>query len=134
MSEEYVTVATCAQSYEAEIIRGRLESEGITVRIPAPGWEHVYMGEGGNVFGGVRVQVLAPDEMRAKDILNEHVDLSDVDSDAPWRCPACGSDSVEVAPVSRGVFSMLQEILCGMRGVGPAQTYRCGNCGREWTD
>jgi len=73
---ELVTVGTYSHAYEADLARGRLESEGIITFAADELVNRIYS----NAVGGVRLQVPAPDAVRAKEILStdESEDLKDV--------------------------------------------------------
>ncbi|MBI5091692.1 MAG: GNAT family N-acetyltransferase [Candidatus Hydrogenedentes bacterium] len=133
MTDEFVTVATCSQCFEAEIIRGRLESEGIEAHVQSGGWTDVYFGAGSNVGGGIAVQVPEADADRARGILEHPVDLPD---DASWTplCPACGSSEVSASAPPAGLLSIVMELLPRDGGPIPEIAYTCDRCGRQWTE
>jgi len=133
MSDEYVTVATCAQSFEAEVIRGRLESAGIEAHVQSRGWIDVFFGANFNGGRGVAVRVAEPDADRARDILDETVDVSEDDM-PPIQCPSCASSDVSAEDVPSGLFTMVMEVLPGGAAPQSALAYHCEACGHKWTE
>jgi hypothetical protein len=133
MPDEFVTVATCSQPFEAEVIRGRLESAGISARVTSRGLMEVYIGAGFSGGGGVAVQVAEPDVARAKDLLSEPVDFGDDDLLAP-QCPACGSYEVSNTPAPSGLLAIVMELLPRGAATPPEMAYHCEACGRDWTE
>ena len=67
--DELVTVRTCVWGHEAEFFRSVLEGSGIEAFIPDEQMgtlrPHLFLGT-----GGVRLQVRAADEERARDVLD----------------------------------------------------------------
>lgn len=135
MTDEFVTVATCSQRFEAEVIRGRLESEGIEAHVKSQGWADVYFGAGPtNVGGGVAVQVPEADSVRARSILDHPVELPDDDALWSMQCPACGSTDVTASAPSEGLLSIVMDLLPGDKDRAQDIAYTCNKCGRKWTE
>ncbi len=87
MSNETVTVATYTSRPEAEAIRERLESLGISCEVQADnvGGMHPHL----DVTAGIRLVVNLEDEARARETL---ADLQAPDPSPPWICPSCGEE------------------------------------------
>ncbi|MEM7185680.1 MAG: DUF2007 domain-containing protein [Bacteroidota bacterium] len=93
MSETFVTVAQFTYSSEAQIIRGKLESEGIPV----------FMADDltididplvSNALGGVRLRVYSEDEERAREILDTIRPFSVDEKGKEIHCPNCNSSRI----------------------------------------
>ncbi len=66
----WITVITLTRSFEAETVKGRLESEGIKVFIKNSAINQIYPLDN-KILGGLEVQVRADDVVAAVDILRE---------------------------------------------------------------
>ena len=119
-----VLLTTCPTNYQAEIIKGMLQSEGITSTLINSNFSSLvpmYYG----IFGsGVQVKVLEKDLERAKIIVNHKDDYN--------QCPNCGSK--EVALVFRNWKERLLVFFTLFFGtpIGNIMTnYKCKNCGHS---
>ena len=95
MSETFKTIARFQYSSEAQIIKGRLESEGIEVFLQ----DHLTIDTDplvSNAIGGVKLKVLTTDAMQAEHILSTINQYSLDDDGEPITCPKCKSDKIEV--------------------------------------
>ena len=91
MSDEpLVTIATFLSLSEAQLAKGALEAEGIDCFLADENIAGVYSA----VIGGIRLQVSAEDETRARQVLPP--DEAEIDA-APSKqevCPKCGSREI----------------------------------------
>lgn len=75
----FVTLATYTSPFEAEIIKGRLEGEGLTVRVAdaetvTADWTM------SQAIGGVKVRVLEAEAARAREILSTDAPVEDAEA------------------------------------------------------
>jgi DNA-directed RNA polymerase subunit RPC12/RpoP len=154
-NEKFITVLTFTFVYEAAIIRGRLESEGIpcfvqdelTIQV-APFYS--------NAIGGVKLQVRESDLNQAIEILketgyikedgwhpskesllpNKHADEQQITKKGiEIICPNCGSEEV-VKCKKAGWFFLLTSFLllpfCSLFSPFFHKTYYCFDCKHEF--
>ncbi len=154
-NEEFITVLTATFGYEVAVIRGRLESEGITCFVQDELTVQVdpFLS---NAIGGVKLQVRESDLEHAVEILkdagyikngdaqpsdklsplNEYPhEQEDVNNKAEVVCPYCGSR--EVAPFKKtGWLFLLASLFSFLLAVCPApvfqKKYYCFNCKQEF--
>jgi len=67
----WISITTINGSFEAEIIKGRLESEGLKVQIKNDAINHIYPLDN-KILGGLEIQVREADVIVAVDILREN--------------------------------------------------------------
>ena len=132
MSDELVTVATCAQAFEAEVIRGRLESAGIEAYVQAMGWKGVYFGSSFGGVGGISVQVPETDADLARDILKDTAELPEDELLTP-ACPRCGGRDVTAKDVSSGFLAFVLDLF-PRSTPEPTVQHHCNGCGHEWPE
>src|SRR5437868_5263414 len=94
--ERLITVATYAFSWEAQLAKARLASEGITSVLADENAAGFY---GPHAIGGIKLRVREEDRDRATDLLRTHRPLSQLylvtEEDAlRTRCPGCRSEDV----------------------------------------
>jgi len=90
MSEIFKTTATFQYSYEAQIVKGRLESDGIKVFL----FDDLTIDTDplvSNAIGGVKVKVLANQEQEAIQVL-KLIKKYSVDDGNSINCPNCNSE------------------------------------------
>ena len=107
MPEAFVTLAAYHMSVEAELVRGRLEAEGIQAFLTGGGSVGVFGGIQG-LGGMIQLRVSETDAERAAEILAAHEKAEGdggeerlADDSVLWLCPLCGeavSDDLEVCP------------------------------------
>lgn len=93
MDATFTTVATFMFSSEAKIIQGRLESEGIETFLR----DAVTIDTDplvSNAIGGVKLDVLSSDLVRAKEVLTSISAYSLSDQGEKIACPQCGSHQI----------------------------------------
>lgn len=93
MGGKYKTIAVFEYAYQAQILKGRLEADGIDVFL---GDLYSVEAEPGasNAIGGVKVKVRSEDVIKAKRI-KEEIDDKDIVRE-PINCPNCDSIYVEL--------------------------------------
>ena len=124
-----VTLTTASSLAEADILRSRLESSGITTLIPDEGVISVNPLYTGTV-GGIRVQVSENDLVAAREI----VELKDAPAEkGVFECPKCGSDAVDIEYADLPRFMALLSVLClGLPLLWFKKQCRCRTCGATW--
>lgn len=99
MAEKFITVAVFQYPTEAEIIKGRLESEGIQVfmfDIITINTDPLFS----NAVGGVKLNVLVHQADKAKTILNSISKYSIDDNGNKIACPKCNGNKIELFKLS----------------------------------
>ena len=150
-TEKFITVLTFTFAHEVAIVRGRLESEGVTcfVQDELTAQIHPFYS---NAIGGVKLQVRESDLNQALDILKETGYIQEQDSQAPNEpprvnkqtdnpkiatkgapllCPFCGSDEV-VKSKKTGWLFLLTSIPFWFPAPVFQKTYYCFDCKREF--
>ena len=130
MSEKFLTVAVFTYSSEAIIIQGRLEAEGIqTFLKDATTIDTDPLVS--NAIGGVKLQIFAEDEGRAKAVLNTISDFSLNDQGKEIHCPNCNSTKIYYFSNITSITSFLAFVVGFLFGSLPFFTkydYRCQSC------
>jgi hypothetical protein len=144
MSEDIVTIARVPTAMEANMIKGRLEFEGVPCFIAD---EHTISIQPlyNNAIGGVRVQVRLSDVERAKQILNrevgslqnlasldhalrrEKISLVEQPSIVEKNCPVCGSRNGSYSKRG-GVLNILSSLGLGVFFPSIKRRWICRNC------
>lgn len=125
MKNALEVIATFENALDAEMARGRLESEGIRAfvqdgNIVGANWTL------SNAVGGVKVAVLAQDLQRAIEILADAGTHEDEDSG--WgKCSKCGSSKLELHSDRR--MTNLTWLLLGIPLLFPNKRFLCRSCG-----
>src|SRR5262249_49393265 len=123
---DVVTLAAHLKAFEAEILRSRLEIEGVYATVVDASLERigVAMPAAG---GGARVLVAESDLDRAKDVLAKlkRGDFRLEDGEPAAACPRCGGTTL--SKFIPGFFDSLFKY-----GGRPSQRIRCETCGNTW--
>lgn len=134
MSSTFKTIAKFQYSAEAQIIKGRLESESIEVFLS----DHLTIDTDplvSNAIGGVKLKVLAKDALRAQHIL-ETINKYSVDDDGKAiHCPNCNSNKVAMFSTIKDLksfFYFMVGILFGTLPFYAKDKYRCDDCKTEF--
>ncbi|MDN3491776.1 putative signal transducing protein [Winogradskyella bathintestinalis] len=134
MQNTFVTIAQFQYSSEAEIIKGRLEFDGIQVFLK----DNITIDTDplvSNAIGGIKLKVLAKDEDEAKAILKSIQQYS-LDNDGhPITCPNCGNSHVELYSTINDLKSLVSFIVGFVTGTLPFSTryqYKCEDCNTEF--
>lgn len=134
MANQFKTIARFNYSAEAQIIKGRLEAEGITVYLAD---QHTIDTDPliSNAIGGVKLQVEASQVFEAKQILESISKYSLDNNGKPIVCPNCKSEKVELFSTINSIKSLLAFILGFMFGTLPFHAryqYKCETCKTEF--
>lgn len=135
MENKLITIATFPDALKAQIMRGRLEAEGIPAYIAD---EHtitnqpfLYM-----AYGGVRLQVAEQDRNRAQAVLNTN-DLLPVEATPeylPDQCPNCHSDKVveTTSAANQSFLTIIRNLFIARQPQALVRRFTCNNCGFKW--
>lgn len=131
MSNQFVFLKSFTTEIEAQIVKGRLESEGLLVEmrdhnLVSADWFY------SNAVGGVKLFVLKSSLADARKILDEPIESSQVaESGVIWElCPKCGSNDVEYFADSR--ITWITCLLFGLPLFFPKRKLHCLNCDNWW--
>lgn len=134
MTETFKTVANFQYSSEAQIIKGRLEAEGITVFLK----DNYTIDTDplvSNAIGGVKMQVKTEDASKALDVLKSIRKYSVDDKGDVIVCPNCSGEHVEVFSTIKDLKSFVAFVLGFIIGTLPfyaKHKYRCDDCKTEF--
>ena len=134
MSNTFKTIARFQYSTEAQIIKGRLEAEGIQVFLS----DNITIDTDplvSNAIGGVKLKVLSRDALKAQHILESIQKFSIDDAGNPIQCPNCKSEKINLFSTIKDLKSFLAFIFGFLSGTLPfyaKDKYRCGNCNTEF--
>ncbi|MFC0603250.1 putative signal transducing protein [Winogradskyella pulchriflava] len=130
MQNIFVTVAKFQYSAEAEIIKGRLESDGIQVFLK----DNITIDTDplvSQAIGGIKLNVLAEDEAKARDILQSISAYTLDDNGNAITCSNCGSSNVSLYSTINSFKSFIHFLLGILSGTLPFSAryeYKCDNC------
>ncbi len=134
MKETFSKIAVFQYSSEAQIIKSRLEAEGVEVFL----FDQFTVDTDplvSNAIGGVKLKVWAEDEAKAVHILKSISEYSLDDEGQEMQCPICGSSKVELESTIRDVRSFLAFIFSFLSSSLPIHTqheYRCDTCKQKF--
>lgn len=134
MKETFKTVGVYQYSYEAQIVKGRIESEGIEVFL----FDDLTIEVDplmSNSIGGVKLKVLSNQEEEAISIINSIEKYSIDDKGERVTCPKCKKDKIQLYTTVKGVKSFFPFLLSLLVAVLPFYVnykYRCENCKTEF--
>jgi len=132
MANNYKTIAVYEYSYQAQILKGRLEADGISVYL---GDLYSVEAEPGasQAMGGIKLKVKAEDVIRAKHILSS---LNNSDEDTQClSCPQCESVDIEhdiTVNGTRDLWANLKHFFSNLLLDNPKMQYRCTNCNTKF--
>ena len=130
MGNTFTTIATYQYSSEAQIIKGRLLSEGIEAFLA----DAVTIDTDplvSNAIGGVKLKVPTQDVTQAKEILQSISSYSLDDTGEPVNCPNCDSTETNLFTTISDFRSLGAFLIGFLFGTLPFYTkyqYRCDNC------
>lgn len=133
-NETFTTVAVFQYSSEAQIIKGRLESDGIEVFLS----DNLTIDTDplvSRAIGGVKLKVLSYQAAEAKQILNSIQQYSMDDEGNSIHCPNCKSTHIELFSTIKDVKSLFWFIFGVLFSSLPFYTkhkYRCEMCDTEF--
>ena len=123
------TLTTVAWLHEADALCMRLNAEGIESFIPDQ-----YTGQAnalyGTALGGLRVQVLAQDYERAKEVLQGMIPPA---AKGMFICPACNSDLISYEKYARRV-ALIMLLFLGIPLLWRKRQLSCNACGHKWQE
>ncbi|KJD36476.1 hypothetical protein PW52_04795 [Tamlana sedimentorum] len=138
MSETFKTLARFQYSTEAQIIKGRLEAEGINVFL----FDNITIDTDplvSNAIGGVKLKVLSSQFNEALTILNSIKKYSTDEAGNNIKCPKCNSEKVELFSTIKSlksffafIFSLLTNLLVLNLPVYTKHLYKCEDCNHEF--
>lgn len=128
MTDALKVVGTFGTALEAEVARGRLESEGIQGFIQDGNTVNAnWMFS--NAIGGVRLAVRSSDFSKAQSILKSGVEISG--NDSGWgSCPNCHSRNLE--PTIDKRITNFSWLLLGLPLLLPRTRFCCRTCGQQF--
>lgn len=134
MKETFKTIAIFEYSSEAQIIKGRLESDGIKVFLS----DNLTIDTDpliSNAIGGVKLKVFSEDAEKAEQILRAIQKYSLDDDGKLIKCPKCNSEHVQLFSTIKNLKSFLSFIFGFIVGTLPfyaKHKYRCKDCKTEF--
>lgn len=134
MKETFSKIAVFQYSSEAQIVKSRLEAEGVEVFL----FDQFTVDTDplvSNAIGGVKLKVWAEDEEKALSILETISDYSLDDHGQELTCPICGSNKVELITSLRDVrsfFAFLFSFLTTTLPIHANHEYQCDNCKQKF--
>lgn len=134
MSDTFKTIARFQYSSEAQIIKGRLEADGIEVFLS----DNLTIDTDplvSNAIGGVKLKVLSRQAMQAQHILDTINRYSLDDEGNVINCPSCNSKHVQLFSTikdEKSFFSFIFGVLIGTLPFYAKHKYRCDDCNNEF--
>ena len=138
MSDTFKTIARFQYSTEAQIIKGRLEADGIQVFL----FDNLTIDTDplvSNAIGGVKLKVLSYQAEEAEAILDS-INKFSVDNDGEAiKCPNCKSEKIELfSTIKDGkaffafIFAFIINIVTTALPIYTKHKYRCEDCKTEF--
>ena len=134
MSDIFKTIAKYQYSTEAQIIKGRLESEGIPVFL-SDNFTIETDPLVSNAIGGIKLKVYVEDALQAQHILDSIQKYSVDDDGNAIKCTNCNSNHiVMVSTITdfKSFFSFLVGFLFGTLPFYTKDKYKCEDCNTEF--
>ena len=134
MSQTFVTIARYQYSSEAQIAKGRLESDGVEVFLR----DNITIDTDplvSNAIGGVKLKVLTKDETKAREILKSIKLYSLDDNGNAVVCPNCNNQHIELYSTISDFKSLMSFLIGFLFGTLPFSTryhYKCEDCKTEF--
>lgn len=134
MTDTFKTIAKFQYSSEAQIIKGRLESEGIAVFLS----DNFTIDTDplmSNAIGGVKLKVLTKDVLKAEHILGSISKYSLDDEGNTIYCPKCNSQKVQLfsnIKDFKSFFSFVISLFLFTLPFYAKDTYKCEICNHEF--
>ncbi|MBC3845543.1 DUF2007 domain-containing protein [Winogradskyella echinorum] len=130
MQDTFVTIARFPYSTEAQIVKGRLEADGIEVFLR----DNITIDTDplvSQAIGGVKLKVLAKDEEKARSILQSIKAYAVDDNGNAITCPNCKQNHVNLYSTITGFksfFSFIIGFITGTLPISARYQYKCDNC------
>lgn len=134
MGNKFLLLASYQYTSEAQIYKGKLESEGIAVFIRDNNIvdsNPLYS----NAVGGVKLFVKEEDIEKAKQILGKVSSFSVGDNNNLVKCPKCGAEESNLITSIKDVkslFSFIFSFLIGGLTFYAKYKYKCNKCKNEF--
>jgi DNA-directed RNA polymerase subunit RPC12/RpoP len=134
MSSKFKTIARFQYSTEAQIIKGRLEAEGIQVFLS----DNLTIDTDplvSNAIGGVKLKVLSVDALKAQHILESINKYSIDDNGNTISCPNCNGHHVSLFSTikdAKSFFAFIFGVLFSALPFYTKHKYRCEDCKTEF--
>jgi len=134
MQDTFVTIARFPYSTEAQIVKGRLEADGIEVFLR----DNLTIDTDplvSQAIGGVKLKVLAKDEEKARAIFQSIKSYALDDNGNAIKCPNCKQEHIELYTTITGLKSLISFIIGFISGTLPFSTryqYKCEDCNTEF--
>ncbi|QLG45598.1 putative signal transducing protein [Costertonia aggregata] len=121
MKQKFYTLASFEYVADVQIVKGKLESEGISVFLRD---ENTLNSDPliSNAIGGVKLQVYIEDKEKAVAVYDEIRAYAQDENGNPVVCPNCKSQKSEAYYVRKGIFYKLFPFF-------EPRKYKCLNCG-----
>lgn len=121
MSETFYTIASFEFTADVQIVKGKLESEGIAVFLKD---ENTLNSDPliSHAIGGVKLQVYESQREKALAIYNEIRSYALDENNEPVVCPNCKAKKSEICYSRKGIFYKLFPFF-------EPRKYRCTQCG-----
>ncbi len=138
MSDTFKTIARFQYSAEAQIIKGRLQAEGIQVFLS----DNITIDTDplvSNAIGGVKLKVLSNQALEAEDILKSIKKYSINDEGDAIDCPNCNSEKIELFSTIKDaksffalIFAFITTLFVSTLPLYSKHKYRCEDCKTEF--
>ncbi|MDN3665122.1 DUF2007 domain-containing protein [Algibacter miyuki] len=138
MNDTFKTIARFQYSAEAQIIKGRLEADGIQVFL----FDNLTIDTDpfvSNAIGGVKLKVLSYQAEEAEHILKSINKFSLDNEGNAIKCPNCKSEKIEMYSTIKDikaffafVFAFVTNILTSALPIYTKHRYRCEACKTEF--
>ncbi|OIQ15446.1 DUF2007 domain-containing protein [Lacinutrix sp. MedPE-SW] len=134
MSNKFKTIARFQYSTEAQIIKGRIEAEGIQVFL-SDNFTIETDPLVSNAIGGIKMKVLSQDALKAQHILESISKYSLDDEGNAINCPNCNSEKIELFSTItnfKSFFAFIFGFIMGTLPFHAKHKYKCENCKTEF--
>lgn len=134
MQDTFVTIARFPYSTEAQIVKGRLEADGIEVFLS----DNITIDTDplvSQAIGGVKLKVLAKDEEKARAIFQSIKAYALDDDGNAIKCPNCKKEHIELYTTINSLksfASFLIGIIAGTLPFSARYQYKCEDCNTEF--
>jgi len=134
MQDTFVTIARFPYSTEAQIVKGRLEADGIEVFLR----DNITIDTDplvSQAIGGVKLKVLAKDEKEARAILKSIKAFALDDNGKAIKCPNCNKEHIELYSTITDLKSLIAFVIGFITGTLPFSTryqYKCEDCNTQF--
>ena len=134
MSDKFKTIARFQYATEAQIIKGRIEAEGIQVFL-SDNFTIETDPLVSNAIGGIKMKVLSQDALKAQHIL-ESISKYSLDDDVnAINCPNCNSEKIELFSTItnfKSFFAFIFGFIIGTLPFHAKHKYKCESCKTEF--